>query len=176
MRGGAAATPQEGPRERGRSGTGAVVGPGPGPGGAGEAAALSATSSPLPPRGRVRCPPGDAQGSALLAARPRDACPQTRSRRSPRHGPGGPRREREEEPPRVKPAGTAGPGPQRRPLCCHGSRPALSPHQVPMSGCVARCESALSWVEQAVWLARLRRIPLLGSPLPYKGLTVLSLP
>ncbi|XP_051646080.1 small integral membrane protein 14 isoform X2 [Manacus candei] len=129
MRGGAAATPQEGPRERGRSGTGAVVGPGPGPGGAGEAAALSATSSPLPPRGRVRCPPGDAQGSALLAARPRDACPQTRSRRSPRHGPGGPRREREEEPPRVKPAGTAGPGPQRRPLCCHGSRPALSPHQ-----------------------------------------------
>ncbi|XP_039240945.1 uncharacterized protein LOC120323969 [Pipra filicauda] len=93
MRGGAAAAPQEGPRERGRSGTGAVVGPGLGPGGAGEAAALSATSCPLPPRGRVRCPPGDAQGSALLAAR--DTCPQTRSRRSPRHGPGGPRREPE---------------------------------------------------------------------------------
>ncbi|XP_050193545.1 translation initiation factor IF-2-like [Myiozetetes cayanensis] len=61
-------------RWRGRDGTG--LGPG-GAGGAAAAGALSAASSTLPPRGRVRCPPGDARGPPRWRP-PRGAIPARR--------------------------------------------------------------------------------------------------
>ncbi|XP_039555019.1 translation initiation factor IF-2-like [Passer montanus] len=127
MRERAATAPQEGPQECGRSGTGAAAGLG-GPwldaaGGAAAACGLWAASFPLTPKEgcAATCGGAGVRPAGRPPARPGRHLPEplAPSRAGRARGESVRRHPSGRAPPR------AGPGAQLRPLCRHGSRPAL---------------------------------------------------